>query len=158
MQEYVDEKSIAFVFKGVRLTEQMLKAAIRKFLAAQKNERNAPTKTKHGKVSVKKLFGEDQGASSIEITGRNIKSFEKMARKYGVDFAVKKVRNETPPKYIVFFKARDADALMAAFKEYAAKKVKTKRPSALAQLRKMKALVKGKSAERVKNKAKEKTR
>ena len=76
----------------------------------------------------------------------------------GVDFAVKKVRGETPLKYLVFFKARDADALMAAFKEYTTRKVKTKRPSALAQLHKMKALVKSKSAERVKNKAKERTR
>ena len=46
---------------------------------------------------MKKLLGEDQGASSIEITDKNIKSFEKVARKYGVDFAVRKVRNEAPP-------------------------------------------------------------
>lgn len=41
-----------------------------------------------------------------------------MARKYGVDYAVKKDKTPSPPKYMVFFKARDADALTAAFEEY----------------------------------------
>ena len=43
----------------------------------------------HGKMSVKKLVGQGMGASSIEVTDNNIKSFERVARKYNVDFAVK---------------------------------------------------------------------
>ena len=39
-----------------------------------------------------------------------------MARKYGIDFAVKK--DPAQGKYLVFFKARDADALNVAFAEY----------------------------------------
>lgn len=30
---------------------------------------------------------------------------------------------ETPPRYLVFFKGRDADVLTAAFKEFSAKKL-----------------------------------
>lgn len=66
-----------------------------------------------------------------------------MARKYGVDFAVKKDRTVQPSKYLVFFKARDADALTAAFKEFSAKAVRqqARKPSVLTQLHKFKALV-----------------
>ena len=62
--------------------------------------------------------------SNIEITDPSIKEFEKIARKYGVDYAVKKDRSSSPPKYLIFFKGRDADALTAAFTEYTSKKVK----------------------------------
>ena len=58
------------------------------------------------------------GVSSIEVTDGNIKSFERVARKYNVDFAVKKDKTTNPPKYVVFFKGRDADAVAQAFKEF----------------------------------------
>ena len=53
----------------------------------------------------------------------HIKAFEQTAKKYGIDFALKKDSTETPPRYLVFFKGRDADALTAAFKEFSAKKL-----------------------------------
>ena len=164
MQEDIEHRSVTLVLKGAKLTEQMLKAAIRKLLASQKkgsrqNNVRSTTTISQGKQTVKQLVGQNQGVANIEITDQNIKSFERVARKYGVDFAVKKVRGETPPKYYVFFKARDADALTAAFTEYSTKRVKrTKRPSVLTELRKMITLVKDKVAERVKNKTKEQTR
>ena len=69
----------------------------------------------HGKMSVKKLVGQGMGASSIEVTDNNIKSFERVARKYNVDFAVKKDKTVEPPKYMVFFKSKDADVITQAF-------------------------------------------
>ncbi len=86
-------------------------------------------------------------------------SFDRVARKYGVDYAVKKDRSVSPPKYLVFFKARDADALTAAFTEFTAKTMdRVKKPSVLAQLQKFKAMVKDNVIDRVKNKEKERTR
>ena len=41
-----------------------------------------------------------------------------MARKYNIDFAVKKDKTTGPPKYLVFFKAKDKDVLAQAFKEF----------------------------------------
>jgi len=61
-----------------------------------------------------------------------------VARKYGVDYALKKDTLRATPRYLVFFKARDADALTAAFKEFTGKSLKReKRPSVLAHLRKL---------------------
>ena len=45
----------------------------------------------------------EPGVSNIEITDPSIKEFEKIARKYGVDYAVKKDRSSSPPKYLIFF-------------------------------------------------------
>ena len=67
---------------------------------------------------MKKLVGEGVGVSSIEVTDGNIKSFERVARKYNVNFVVKKDKTTNPPKYVVFFKGRDADAVAQAFKEF----------------------------------------
>ena len=56
--------------------------------------------------------------TNLEITDGNIKDFEKTARKYNIDFALKKDKSVDPPKYIVFFKARDVDVMTEAFKDY----------------------------------------
>ena len=84
----------------------------------------------HGKQTLKQLMKQNAGVSNIEITNDNIKAFESTAKKYGIDFALKKDATETPPRYLVFFKGRDADALTAAFKEFSAKKLtQDKKPS-----------------------------
>ena len=109
-----------------------------------------------GKSRRKQLIGQNQGVSNIEITDPSIKEFEKIARKYGVDYAVKKDRSSSPPKYLIFFKGRDADALTAAFTEYTGKKVrkaeKSERPSVLAKLSQFKELVKHAVVDRNKRK------
>ena len=112
----------------------------------------------HGPPESKKAgkTAQNQGVSNIEITDPSIKEFEKIARKYGVDYAVKKDRSSSPPKYLIFFKGRDADALTAAFTEYTGKKVrkaqKTERPSVLAKLSQFKELVKHAVVDRNKRK------
>lgn len=114
MQEEVTQKTIALLIKTSKLTAGVLKAAMRMYLNRQKQK----AQRTHGKISVKKLVGEGAGVSSIEVTDGNIKSFERTARKYNVDFAVKKDKMTEPPKYVVFFKGRDADAIAQAFKEF----------------------------------------
>ena len=107
----------------------------------------------HGKQTVTELVGQNQGVSNIEITDKNIKDFDRVARKYGVDYAIKKDRSVSPPKYLVFFKGRDADALTAAFSEYTSKKMqKAKRPSVLAKINQFKEIVRAKVLDRVKSK------
>ena len=73
-----------------------------------------------------------------------------------MDYAVKKDRSTSPPKYLIFFKARDADALTAAFTEYTDKKVKkaekTERPSVLAKLAQFKELLKNTVVDRSRRK------
>lgn len=82
---------------------------------------------------------------------RAIGSFNRIARKYGIDFAPFKVKGEK--RYMVFFKAPDADAMTAAFKEYTAKQVrKAERPSVLEKLQHFKSLIQAAVVDRTKRK------
>lgn len=58
------------------------------------------------KQSLKKLAQQNVQLSNIEITDNNIKAFEKVAKKYGIDFSLKRDKSVDPPRYFVFFKAR----------------------------------------------------
>ena len=157
MQEEIENRSVTLIISGGKLTGRLLKAAITKYLAHLKEKkreksRDAPV-VPRGKQTVKELVGQNQGVANIEITDQNIKDFDRVARKYGVDYAIKKDRSVSPPKYLVFFKGRDADALTAAFTEYTSKKVRTAaRPSALAKLGSFVEQVRSKVLDRVKNK------
>lgn len=107
-----------------------------------------------GKQTVKQLVGQGHGVTNIEVSDKNIKSFESIARKYGVDFAVVKDATDTPPKHLVFFKARDTDAIAAAFKEYSSKQMakSTEKPSLLGMLRDLMEKVKNQVLDQTKHK------
>ena len=107
-----------------------------------------------GKQSVKQLIGQNQGVSTIESNDPHIKDFDRVARKYGVDYAIKKVKDDDgKSKYVIFFKARDADALTQAFTEYTRKSAeREKKPSVRAKLRELAEKVKNKVLERTKTK------
>lgn len=128
---------MTLAISATKLTGRVLKSAVSKYLAWRKDKKHLSQSVKPtGKQTVKELVGQNQGVANIEITDRNIKDFERVARKYGVDYAVKKDKTGEKPKYLVFFKARDADALTAAFTEYTAKTMKKlERPSVLQKLR-----------------------
>ena len=121
MQDEINEKVIALSIRTTKLTAEMLQKAIKAMLAQAKKQQE---KQLHGKQTLKQLAKQNAGLSNIEITEGNIKAFESTAKKYNIDFSLKKrLRAETPPRYLVFFKGRDADALTAAFKEFSAKKL-----------------------------------
>ena len=143
MQEEVESRTVTLAISTTRMTANVLKSAISKYLAYRKEKkvekaRASPVKP-CGKQTVKQLVGQNEGVANIEITDRNIRDFDRVAWKYGVDYALKKDKSGELPKYLVFFKARDGDALTAAFKEYTAKTERKKeRPSVLQTLRRLK--------------------
>lgn len=136
MQEDIEHRSVTLAISTTKLTGRVLKEALTKFLAHQKSKaRASPDVRPRGKQTVKQLVGQNQGVANIEINDKNIRDFDRVARKYGVDYAIKKDRTTMPPRYLVFFKARDADALTAAFKDYTADTVrKRSRPSILQKI------------------------
>ena len=140
LQEHVQEKTVALTIHAAKLTARVLQASIRKVLREMRQAQKYP-KLYRGKQTVKQLVRQNAGVSNIEITDGNIKAFEGVARKYGVDFALKRDGSVSPPKWLAFFKGRDADAVQAAFREFAAKSLpkqeKTaERPSLRKQLHK----------------------
>ena len=105
-----------------------------------------------GEKTARRIY-EQFGDKALDILDREPKRLLEVRGKYGVDYALKKDATVSPPKYLVFFKARDADALTAAFTEYSAKKVRNaQRPSVLVALSKFKALIKNAVVDRTKRK------
>ncbi len=128
MQEEVTQKVIALSVKmskeTARLTEAALKKVLDEFLKSYKNPQ-----IRHGKQTMRQLARQNTGISNIEITKDNIKGFESTAKKYGLDYSLKKIPGEQP-QYLVFFKGRDIDVMTSAFREFSAKKLnKDKKPS-----------------------------
>lgn len=161
MQEEVDSKTIALVINSAKLTGRLFITAIRKFLEHQSAKKQQKADIiPHGKQTVKQLIGQNQGVTSIESNDPDIKAFDRVARKYGVDYAVKKVRDDNgKSKYIIFFKGRDNDAVTSAFKEYTAKSMeKAKKPSVLKKLHKVGEKVQNKVLEITKTKQRGQTR
>lgn len=143
MQEEVTQKTIALAISTSRLTYTVLAKALLKFMEEQKNRSHQLPK---GKQTLKNLMKQNTAISSLEITNDNIKAFSATAKKYGLDFSLKKDSSTTPPRYLVFFKGRDADVMTAAFKEFTAKSLtQEKKPSIRKLLAAMKEMVKQKA-------------
>jgi predicted metal-dependent RNase len=151
MQEEVNERVVLVIKGGVTLSARALAKAMRKVLELRKHK-NLSSHQKTGKQNIKQLIGQNAGVSNIELTNSNIKSFDRTARKYGIDYAVKKDRLSTPPKYLVFFKSRDADAMTAAFTEFSKRTLRKEKQkqSVKKTLEAFKKLIKEKGLDKVK--------
>ena len=153
MQEEVESRTVALTISTAKLTGRLFRAAVAKYLDYRKNKQREEPAIPHGKQTVRQLIGQNQGVSTIESNDPHIKNFERIARKYGVDYAIKKVKTAGKPKYVIFFKARDADALTQAFTEYTRKSAeREKKPSVLQKLHDIGTKMQNKVLERTKTK------
>ena len=129
MQEEIDHKTVNFAISTVKLSARTLLKGAQFFL------RQYDKSASQGKQSMNRLIRQNRGVTNLEIEKTGIKDFDRYAKRYHIDYAIQKDLSCTPPRYLIFFKAQDTDALNAAFKEYSASVLsKTERPSVLAKL------------------------
>ena len=153
MQEEVSKKTVNLAITTTKLTIHAIIRGLRSYIH-YRNHKKMHDPYKHGKQTVKELIKQGQGASSMVISDESLKDFEKIARKYGVDYAITKDKTTDPPNYVIFFKARDADALQLIVNEYGDRIMSRQdKPSVLEKLAQLKSFV----AEHYK-KAREKTK
>ena len=142
MNEEVSKESIRFAYNTARVTVRGMLMGLRK---AKQVAKAVNDKTGKGEQTVKQLIKQGQGATSMEVSGESMRQFKKIANRYGVDFSIVKNKTADKPRYTVFFKAKDTDAITAVLNEYAGKVVKKnktqERPSVLEKLRVLKAEV-----------------
>ena len=132
MQEEVEQKTFNIVVSTTKLTARTILNAGKAAIQQQQ------AKMAGGKQSVRMLLRQNRGVSSVEISKTGIRGLERYAKKYGIDYAIRKDTSEVPPRYLVFFKAPDTEAFHSAFKEYSASLLnKDKRPSVLARLQEL---------------------
>ena len=155
MQDEVNEKVVSLAIKTSKLTAEVLQKAMKALLAKGKGQ---ITKAPHGKITMRQLMKPGEKVSNIEITDQNIKAFDPIARKNGLDYNVKKIENGKPPTYLVSFKGKDIDVMTEAFREFTAKKLgRDKKPSIRKLLSSLKEKAAGLNTQRdkVKNKDRE---
>lgn len=155
MEEEVTQKTIALSIKTAKVTSDVLRMMLRKYLAGQKQKGGNPYK--RGKQSYKELKKQGVGLSNIQINDGNIKSFERFARQYRLDFALKKENSGNPPTYYVFFKGPDTETMNLAFKKYVGLQMKKKnQPSIMEKLSRFKdVLAKDKNRQRSRDQQKD---
>lgn len=117
MQEEISSKTVSLIIETGKLTTHVLQKAIRESYHLSKNIKEHTPK---GKQSLSKLKAQGVTLSNVEITKANIKSFDTVAKKFHIDYAL--MKQEGSNRYYVFFKGADAEVLEAAFREYAKKK------------------------------------
>ena len=141
MQEEIENRTVNLAISTTKLTARgIIRLAAKGLAYIKRKSREASLKNEKpdGRQTIQQLIGQNQGVTNIDISQTDLKGFEKYARKYGVDYAITKDKSVFPPKYLVFFKARDADAMTAAFNAYSAEVLaKSKRPSTLSKLHKL---------------------
>ena len=164
MQEEVENKSVRLAVNTSKLSARAIVKGLSMYVRHRMNVKAKKAVKKKekpvGKQTVKELIGQNQGVSSMPIGDTGLGDFQKIAKKYGVDFAVVKDKPAQPTKYTIFFKARDADAITQVLQAYSAKQIKKKfqnRPSVLKALKKFKEIV-ANMPKRVKEKRKEQER
>ena len=122
MQDEVNEKTVSLCVNGGKISARILKAAMQKALAKMEQEKRNGKQKKmekqavqkaekgaaksHGKQSMEKLMNQGCQLSNIEVTDGNIKSFEKCARKYSIDFSLKKTHPSPRPVILYFSRQR----------------------------------------------------
>ena len=117
MQEELERKSISVTVQAAKLTGRVMRAAVAAALRKIEKERTTP---KVGRNSLRRLTAQTPDAHKIEVEDR-IRSFERYAKKYKVRYHVEKDITVYPPKWTVYFKASQADAIETAFKKYTQK-------------------------------------
>jgi hypothetical protein len=110
------KKILDITVQASHLTSDVLKSAMQDFLSGKAE--------KTGRMSLKQLSSKSSAGKleSIEITDSNIKDFLSTAKKYEIDYALKRDSGTSPTTYHVFFQASKTDAFKKAFSEYASKK------------------------------------
>ena len=134
MQEEIENKTVAISVQAAKLTGKVLaKACAAAYRKIQKNIEQG--KTPQGRQSVKKLMNHRVTTNALPLDGET-KLFDKVARQFNVDYAFHKTDKG---KYLLFFKAGQADAITQCFAEYTKafmEKSKRRRPSILENIKK----------------------
>ena len=110
VDEDVSRRTIAVSIKASKLTAKGL-AYVLGTIARKIAKHHRAKQTPHGRQTVGQLMGQGASANSIEVEAPAL--FDRVARKWNVDYAFYKV---APDRHLLFFKAGQADAITACFR------------------------------------------
>ena len=94
MQEEIEQKSCNIMISTTKLSARTVLRAVKAAF------RLYQSKASQGKQSVRTLLRQNRGVSSVEISKTGIRGLERYAKKYGIDYAIRKDTSEVPPRYL----------------------------------------------------------
>lgn len=104
------KRTVDLVIQAQRITSDLLKSVFNEYLNGNADKKQ---QLSYGKLR-------QQGKlDNIEITKNNIADFRDVARKYDMQFALKRDKKTDPPTYHILFSSKDSSAMKRAFAEYA---------------------------------------
>ena len=153
MQEELENKSVVLATNTVKMTGKVLAKLMQAALRKMEKSKGA---LKEGKQSIKQL-SKGGSLSNVEITDENIKSFDPVAREFNISYSLKRDNVSEPPRWLVFFRAKDEAAMTAAFKKFTAKAVKIEKdkPSVRESMKKSREAIKNVVRDKTRNKHRE---
>ena len=107
MQEEIEHKTVNLAISTTKLSARTLLRGMQ-FLLRQYDKHAS-----QGKQSMKRLVRQNRGVTNVEIQKTGIKDFDRYAKRYHIDYSIQKDLSCTPPRYLIYFKAQDTDALLA---------------------------------------------
>ena len=84
MQEEIEQKSFNIMISTTKLSARTVLRAVKAAF------RLYQSKASQGKQSVRTLLRQNRGVSSVEISKTGIRGLERYAKKYGIDYAIRK--------------------------------------------------------------------
>lgn len=154
MQEDLEQKTVTLIIKTGKLTGRTLGKACSKLLhySTNKIKHHKEVKPK-GKQSVKKLIAQNQGVETAELANKEeMKKFDRLAKRYGVDYAIRKGFSEQgEPRFMLFFKGRDRQAIdqvLASYMREWSQQRREEKPSLRQELMELKRGMPGKQKEK----------
>ena len=143
MQEEVENRTVNLAVSTTRLTARSIIRGVRWFIMNH-SQKKIRKQMKHpfaeGKQSVADLLKAGVSTDKIELPDGSARDFCKLAKKFGVDYAIRKDKSQEPARYVVFFKAKDTEVLDQVVKEYVSKtNAKAEKASVREQLKDEKA-------------------
>jgi hypothetical protein len=128
------EKVISVGVNATKFTAETLLKLLQALLGVNKNKTEtvqqvdgSDVKVKVGRQSMKNLLKQGDEVSASEVSKTGLGTFKNTARKYGVSYSLLKNNSVDPPRWTVFFKAKDAEVMNSAFREYTAKMMSKKK-------------------------------
>lgn len=118
-QDQVNERNCCLIIKGANLTARVFALAMQAFLDEGRRATAGNITYRRGEQSLRQLSKSGGKLENFEV-GEDIKPFKSIARKYGIDFAIKRDMSGDTPRHLVFFKSKDSVSMELAFREYIA--------------------------------------
>ena len=92
MQEEVENRTVNLAISTTKLTGALSLPVSASICSTGKSEDEKGTRPCRSWKAIRETaLGQNQGATNVEIDKESIRDFEKLAKKYGVDFAVRKI-------------------------------------------------------------------